>query len=440
MAMQRVFERLRDLDGFEPYHDTYTGALVGVGDRRDGGRLDVGTDYGFCTLEVALPPETGFEHARSAWNRCLDELVLPALASEGLTALGYGCQPRTETVGRAYVAAKGHYKLWADLVERCPVAYAADAWPGFAAIQFNVDVAVADLVPVADTLVKLAPLIVAMSANDAVFGGRVQPWQSLRVEGHLALAGGNPFFGGRLYLPHHLSGSLAGYMMQAWACPLFEIVRDGRVFHPAPTGLTTLEFAARGRAEFVDLAGYPATLECTTTDLATGLVFFWPAVRIKTRIDEDLEVADVLAAVSAGRAESVLRDAGRGSFVEIRHLPTMGRVESFAWLALMLGILDHVEAAAAVVDGWSLDEVSACTRSVLLQGWAATVDGRPLRDVGGAVLDLAGAALSRSGAAPVGALAPLARRVEDATSPGADALRLLRDEGMDGLVDHLRLG
>jgi gamma-glutamylcysteine synthetase len=439
-AVQAVFRRLIERDGFEPYFDALNGELLGARKSQDTGTLDVGTDYGVCTLEVAFPPQEGFQNARSAWSDFLDSVLLPALASQQLSALGHGCQPKTATLGRAYIAGKAHYRLWDTLVQRYPSHYASDAWPGFAALQFNVDVPLSKLVTSCNTLIKMSPLICAWSANSAVFGGHIQPWLSLRIKGYLALAESNPFFAHRLHIPERVYTSVADYLRTAWSLPIFEISRGGKIYYPVEEGLSTTDFATAGSAEFADLGGEKVKLSCTTADLATGAVFYWPAVRIKVRLDERMTVPDILAAVAAERAESVLVDQGRGSFIEIRHLPTMARDESFSWLAMFLGWLQDIEGCRALVDGWTVEEVRACATDVLTAGWSAQMQGRSLREWGTAALELARGALAARPVAPVQALDPLAQRLADGTCPATDTIALVHGQGIDALIERLRLG
>ncbi|MBC2876253.1 MULTISPECIES: glutamate-cysteine ligase family protein [Streptomyces] len=438
-AVRAVFRRLAGRDGFRSYADRPGGEPLGVRAALPGGTLDIGTDYGFCTVEAALPPEEDFVRAKAAWHACLDDVLLPALAAEGLSALGHGCQPRTETLGAPWLADKDHYRLWLERAERYPGHYAADAWPGFAAVQFNVDVPLAAAVTACDTLIKLTPLIFAWGSNDAVFGGTVRPWHSLRLRGYTELAASNPFFAHRLLLPHHLYRDLSDYVREAWARPVFQVEREGAVHSPVDAGLTTAEFAAAGRADFVDRQGVKRTLRCTPADLAAGLVYYWPAVRIRLRLDETLDVPDLVAAVAAGRAEEVLADGGRGCFVEIRHLPTMGRAETFAWLAMLLGWLGDLDGCRALTAEWTLDDVRSATEDVLANGWSARLRGRPLPEWGAAAFDLAEASLRRDPVAPADELAPLARRLADRTSPSADTVACLERHGVEALVDRLRL-
>ncbi|MFF3274479.1 glutamate-cysteine ligase family protein [Streptomyces chrestomyceticus] len=438
-AVRAVFERLAARPDFDPYHDATTGTLVGARSVRDHGTLDVGNDYGVCTVEAALPPEEGFAAAKAAWHRTLDDVVFPALAAEGLSALAHGCQPLTETLGGPYLADKAHYNLWLAQAERYPGHYASDAWPGFAAVQFNVDVPLPRVIDACNTLVRMTPLIFAWGANSAVFGGRVQPWHSLRLRGYTELSETNPFFAHRLHYPRHLYGSLADYMREAWALPIFEITRHGVPHTPLVPELTTRQFAETGHAEFVDPDGTKRILHCTTADLASGLVFCWPAVRVRMRLDESCTVAEALEAVARDRGEAVLRDGGRGTFVEIRHLPTMNREETFAWLAVLLGWLGDIEGCRDLFGGWSLQDSRTAAAEVQTRGWAAEVAGVPLPEWGRRALDLAAESLRRDPVAPAEELEPLARRLRDRTSPATDAVAQVRSEGIEAFVEGLRM-
>ncbi|MGH3669109.1 MAG: hypothetical protein ACRDSH_00520, partial [Pseudonocardiaceae bacterium] len=269
---------------------------------------------------------------------------------------------------------------------------------------------------------------------------RIQPWQSLRIKGYLALAESNPFFAHRLHIPEHLYTSVADYLRTAWSFPIFEISRDGMIYYPVEEGLTTAEFAAAGSAHFADLAGQKVTLSCTVADLATGAVCYWPAVRIKVRLDDRPAVPEILAAVASDQVEPVLLDGGRGCFIEIRHLPSMGREESFSWLAMVLGWLHAIDGVHALVQSWTLDEVRSCADEVLTAGWSARMQGRTLQEWGADALDLATGALDAQPLAPVGALGILAQRLAAGTCPATDTIKVLREHGLTALTDRLKLG
>ncbi|NBE53291.1 glutamate-cysteine ligase family protein [Streptomyces boluensis] len=438
-SVQALFRRLAGQEGFSTYCDATSGTVVGVKSRRSSGTLDVGNDYGFCTVEMALPPEEGFANAKAAWHDTLDSLLLPAMGAEGLSALAHGCQPRTETLGRAYLADKGHYQFWLAQAERVPGLYASDAWPGFAAVQFNIDVPLPDVITVCNTLINMTPLLCAWGANSAVFAERVQPWQSLRLRGYMELAESNPFFADRLLFPRRTYGSLAQYMQDAWATPIFEVARAGVIYRPVAPQLTTAEFAAVGEAEFVDFHGAKRTLSCTVDDLAMGLVFYWPAVRVRMQLDDTCSVAEVLAAVQAERPESVLRNGGRDTFVEVRHLPTMSRQETFSWLAMILGWLENIEQCEKLFHPWTLARSRAAMPQVQTQGWGAEVAGAPIGQWARQAFVVADEGLRRGKAAPVEELEPLARRLRDRTNPASDAVACLRAEGIEALVETLRM-
>jgi hypothetical protein len=259
------------------------------------------------------------------------------------------------------------------------------------------------------------------------------------MRGYMELSESNPFFTDRLLFPRRTYSGLAQYMQDAWATPIFEVTRAGVIYRPVVPELTTAQFAAAGEAEFVDFHGAKRTLSCTVDDLAAGLVFYWPAVRIRMQLDQTCGVAEVLDAVAAGRPESVLLGGGRDTFVEIRHLPTMSRQETFAWLAMILGWLADIERCAQLFAPWTLDRSRAAMPEVQAHGWDTEVAGAPLTQWAQQAFSLADEGLRQGGAAPVEELEPLARRLRDRTNPAADAVACLRAEGIEALVDKLRM-
>lgn len=366
-------------------------------------------------------------------------MLLPVLTAEGLYILGYGCQPKTETLRSNYVAAKGHYKLWDKIADRCQSHFAFDSWPGFASFQFNIDVLPESIVQASNALIKLSPLIWAWGANSSVCGSKVLSVSSLRVEGYRTLAEANPFFRYRLNFPQRIFTSLEDYMRQAWEQPIFEVIRDNTIYYPVRPELSTWEFANLKSAEFLDLQGRLRTLNCEPSDLAMGLVFYWPAVRIKLQLDLNQTVETILNAVTTGSALDVLKSKGRHSFVEIRHLPAMSRNETFSWLALFLGCLGDIESCSLLTQDWRLEEVRACSHEVLTQGWSASLQNCPLSDWGTAVLDIATRSLERSEPELLTFIEPLALRLQNRTSPSQDVVDSFDRDGIDGLIDKLKI-
>lgn len=431
-----LFRRLADGAGFTVYDASGSGIPLGVYAEDSEGRLDIGTDYGFCTLEVALPPAPNAATAEAAWRKLLDSLLLPTLERQDLFLLGYGCQPKTRATGPAYVANKPHYEVMTRLIDRHPI-FPADAWPSFAALQFNLDVPYEDVIPLTNALIMLSPLILAWSANSPVFGGEIQPWIELRAQAYLEM-NANPIFTDRFFFPRRPFTSISDYLHRAWSQPIIEVTRDSGIYRPLDESLTTLDFAARPAAEFVDLDGNLAELECQASDLATGLSSIWPAVRLKLSLDTTLPVREIVDLVISGEGEGALVDEGRSTFIEIRHLPTMGHEEGFAWLAMILGWMATTSELAAFADACSLDDARRCFDQVLVNGWNADLTGRPLVSWGADALALARDGL---GGQPElsGRLALLEDRLFTRSSPAAQAIEVFRSQGVDSLVEMTKL-
>ncbi|GBL11246.1 hypothetical protein MSj_02748 [Microcystis aeruginosa Sj] len=437
-SVRNLFKKLAERHDFEPYFDSFTTQLIGVRKRQETGWIDVGTDYGFCTLEVAFPPEDGFFSVQTAWNRFMDGVLLPVLAEEELHILGYGCQPKTETPRAKYVAAKGHYRLWDKIVDQHPIHFSFENWPGFASLQFNLDVSPESIVLASNSLIKLSPVIWAWGANSSVSGSKVLSISSLRVEGYRTLAEMNPFFQGRLNFPRRLFASLEDYMLQAWEQPIFEVVRERTIYYPVNPDLSTLEFAHLGEAEFIDLHDRRRILFCEPCDLAQGLIFYWPAVRMKLQLDLNQSVETILTAMTTGCARDVLKNPCN-SFIEIRHLPAMSRTETFSWLALFLGCLGDIESCDRLTRDLRLEEVRFSSGEVLTQGWETSLQDRSLGDWGREVLNIATRSLERREPALLPFIEPLARRLQERASPARESVESFDRDGIDGLIEKLKI-
>jgi hypothetical protein len=227
-------------------------------------------------------------------------------------------------------------------------------------------------------------------------------------------------------------------MLQAWEQPIFEVVRERTIYYPVNPDLSTLEFAHLGEAEFIDLHDRRRTLFCEPSDLAQGLIFYWPAVRMKLQLDLNQSVETILTAMTTGCARDVLKNPCN-SFIEIRHLPAMSRTETFSWLALFLGCLGDIESCDRLTRDLRLEEVRFRSGEVLTRGWETSLHDQSLGDWGREVLDIATRSLERREPALLPFIEPLARRLQERASPARESVESFDRDGIDGLIEKLKI-
>ena len=239
--------------------------------------------------------------------------------------------------------------------------------------------------------------------------------------------------------PQRLFDSLADYMLQAWEQPIFEIARNQEIYHPVDQSLSTLEFIQQKSAEFTDLQGKVHIIDCESTDLAQGLVFYWPAARIKVQLDLEQSVTEILEKVLAGDATGVLKSQGSQSFLEIRHLPAMDREDAFAWLAFFLGLLADIDACNQLMEHCDIEIVQASAKDVLSQGWETDLAGRSLYEWGTNLRDIVRGGLGCEAPALLPYIEPLIVRLDKRITPAQDVMDCLHRNGLDGLIELLKI-
>jgi len=138
-------------------------------------------EMGRATAEVVLPPAEDLFALETASQAALARLVRAA-RRRGMVVLGYGIQPRTPG-GPGLMTPKRRYLALARAV----------GWPWMyftstASDQVQVDIARPELVDAINGLNLLSPVIIALTANSPVYGGRRGRFLSGR-EGLLAALG-----------------------------------------------------------------------------------------------------------------------------------------------------------------------------------------------------------------------------------------------------------
>jgi glutamate--cysteine ligase len=200
---------------------------------------------------------------------------------------------------------------------------------------------------------RLQPLATALFASSPFTGGRPNGFQSWR--GEIWRDTDNNRAG---VPPRALDADFgfADYVEWALDVPMYFVIRDGR-YHDA-THVTFRQFMAGA------LKGEVSDPEPTMGDWINHLGTLFPEVRLKRFLE--------------------MRGADGGPWRRINALPAF-------WVGLLYDAA-ALDAAERLTSGWTCDEVLALRDTVPVQGLAARIRGRSLRDVARDVL-----AISRAG-------------------------------------------
>ncbi len=176
--------------GWKATSDTGTGEIVEMSKSITNGhgrfgfeKTVIGTDVGYCTIEVALTPHNNLFVAEECWKHIKD-LLLEFFSQENCHMLGYGIQPLSPPT-HDLVANKGRYKFFEqDSLNRVIDQRQGQDLSVFAisaSSQCHIDVYKEEAIISVNVMNGLAPLLSALTANSPIWQGKTDDeWLDVR--------------------------------------------------------------------------------------------------------------------------------------------------------------------------------------------------------------------------------------------------------------------
>ncbi len=340
-GIRALLNGLQALTGWEPIVEN--GNPIGLFDAKGGGAisLEPGGQFELSGAPVETLHQTATE--LSAHIKAVNEVGRPL----GMGFLGLGMSPiwsRAQTP----VMPKSRYRIMANYMPKVG-SFGLDMMFRTCTVQVNLDFASeADMVRKLRVSLALQPLATALFANSPFTEGKLNGFQSFRShvwkDTDKARSGMMPFafeqgFGFEQYVDYALD------------VPMYFIKR-GDIYHDVAGASFRDLFAGK----LVALPGEAATI----SDWANHLSTIFPEVRLKRYLE--------------------MRGADVGSEAHITAL-------SAFWVGLLYS-RPALDAAWDMVKGWSAEQRQQLRDDVPVQGLAAGIAGRSLRDIAADVLKL----------------------------------------------------
>lgn len=346
-GIQALLEGMQGRLGWEPIVDA--GHVIGLAGPDGGGAISL-EPGGQFELSGA-PVETLHETAAELAAHLADLKAVAEPHDIGFVALGHSpLWTRAETP----MMPKGRYRIMANYMPKVGTR-GLDMMLRTCTVQVNLDFASeADMVRKLRVSLALQPVATALFASSPFTEGRLNGFQSMRSE---IWRDTDKARSGMLAFAFDEGMSYEGYVDWALDVPMY-FVKRGDTYHDV-AGASFRDLLA-GRLP--QLPGEQATI----SDWANHLSTLFPEVRLKRFLE--------------------MRGADAGPPEMLNALPAF-------WVGLLYD-RTALDAAWDLVRGWSAGERQALRDAVPKAGLAATIAGRPVREVAGEVL-----ALSREGLA-----------------------------------------
>ncbi|MGX5735525.1 glutamate--cysteine ligase [Bosea thiooxidans] len=347
-GIRALLEGMQQRLGWEPILDA--GHIIGLAGPDGGGAISLEPGGQF---ELSGAPLTTLHETQSELAAHIADVNAVA-APHGIAFAALGASPlwtRAETP----VMPKGRYKIMANYMPKVGT-LGLDMMFRTCTVQVNLDFgSEADMVQKLRVSLALQPLATALFASSPFLERKLNGFQSMRSEiwRHTDNARA-----GMLAFAFDEGMSYEGYVDWALDVPMY-FVKRGDTYHDV-TGASFRDLLA-GKLE--QLPGECATM----SDWANHLSTLFPEVRLKRFLE--------------------MRGADAGPAGMLTALPAF-------WVGLLYD-QTSLDAAWALVKGWSNAERQALRDAVPKEGLAATVAGRRLGEIAAEVLELSRAGLSR---------------------------------------------
>ena len=429
--LENLFNQLI-LQGWHGKSDVSTGALIGVRRESATGVEVVETDFGVCTLEVALAPIIGLQETVEYWHRFRLEILLPLATSLSMRLLGYGNQPRSGNL-KTLIANKGHYQIFHSKFSDNVREWYLQNFPGLASAQFNFDIPKESSIQILNTLFALSPLIWAGSNNDSIAVESLLPYKSQRFFAYRKLAGET--LTDRYGTPRESFTDLCDYINRMWDLPIFEVIREDSPLRPANQSLTTNQFIQLGSASFLDLNNYMSVLEVTLEDLKSAIYFSWLDFRLKIFFHHHINLQDLTHAVHEGDQISLFQMIDY-IVIEVRPIAMQSHGQEIDWMVFIFLILEHIDSVEAYTSSWSSGDVHNALFGAQKIGLSQTLKDKKLGEIGLDILDLVANYQSDWHRQY---LHRIHSQFSQCCSPGDAAAKIFREHGLQTALEYLTI-
>jgi gamma-glutamylcysteine synthetase len=395
--------------GWKPDVDAVTGEVVGA--RKPGPLNDTvaSCETGYSKTEFSLAHVGNLHHLQRSMEELREELR-PFTEERGAFFLCHGIHPVTRPSKRL-VMKKVRASVWDDVFPGNSYVPPEEGrnihlFTVNAASHVHVSTSMEESVPAVNVLTGFSGAQIALTAHSRVWKGRIDPeyrcvaekfWDWWIPEGR------------RVGVPERPLRDLADYCREiASFRPIF-VKREGVPYLVKCYDTFADCHLARPMAvECLDGSG--AELEPCEADIDTHCTCYWWNARItryytvENRANDE-QPPDALASVAA----------------------------------MTLGLVSALPEASEALSARDWETLRASREGACRDALAGAVGGTKLRDLAREMLDLARLGLERRGLGEEDFLAPLERRLAEATCPADGAAEVFESGGPEALVEALRL-
>lgn len=411
--IRKMFQYL-EMKGFLLHKDEGTGEIVAadfamsMGKGRFGYKKDtIGTDVGYCTVEVSFSPEENLMLLESHVKQVIN-LLVGYFSRHKCRILGYGVQPLTKP-NKSLLANKGRYIFF----EQDSLNRFIDPHDGVdlhvfttsAANQVHIDIYRDEAIRAVNVLNGLAGLQIAFGVNAPIWKGRVdEQWKAIR----------------EIFWDYGWTNRLDQIGIPKKFKDYSDYVAYISSFRP---------LMVKRQGEYIKILGRKTFLEFLTNKSSVGLRVNGNNVLLRPNLND--------IHFQAGFAWFDARLAPAYGTLEARVCCQQPPGETLIVPAFVLGVVENLEKAEKLLGQFRWTEWQKLRFEALRHALSSCIGEKEVLPMVNELVDIAEKGLNKRKLGEEKYLVPLKIRLKDKKSPADRAIDIFKTKGLSGVLNAL---
>lgn len=436
VQMQKVF---RDFEkrGWEAKRDYMLNYIDKIEKDFGQDRVSLMTDSGSGNLEMAQPPKQNIQEAQELYLKVRAE-ILEVLKNYGYTIAGYAIQPGHITDNQKFHRQNAMYLALEEMDSSDHYANFTSA--PISAHQAGVSMKFDEVIDYTNEMIKIAGLIVVLCGNSPIHNWQILPWKEWRI----LIVGLFRFIGNiagfeKLYgFPDRPFKSIADFLRYYWQSPwmILPLLRDGRWILPNEK-INFIEYFEKEKVSAHDLNGDQIELIPSVGDLNLATICMWPHAKPHIVLDpKKTNVKDFMKNFDSDSLEEYLEGKLVNCYIECRAAGAAPVGEEMAIPALMLGMVNNLEAIKEITSLHKWEEWSDLVFEAAAKGFEAKIGGKSIIPYLQKIFEIALVGLKNRGFREEFYLQPMETRLKKRKNP-ADKALLLYKKSKEDFLKHI---
>lgn len=433
--VQLLFKNLIKYYDWKGNKEKLSGNVLELNKIYDGANINISTDCGWSSLEVAFPPKEDLHQAQRLQKRVFAEIILCLKKIKKVKLSGIGLIPGRIGWNNKYKTTKPFYniiKYFNFHNINIPIN----------AHQTGVSINLNEAVDAINELTKIGGLVIALCANSTIENFKIIPWKEWRVSSWQFVAitkypGIEKVFG----IPERPVRSIADYFKYYWSvspCMFITPVRKGSFIDIKNKTVNWMQFLKGHTVKGINLFNEKVVAIPQSSDINVAGIVMWPHAKLHAVIDPQKTILkDYMSALAKDDLESYIKDKLLNFYIEFRIGATPPPGEELALPALTLGLVNNLSELKKFTNKYSWDDWKELTYNAAVNGLDADIKGQPVENLARKMVSIARHGLKKRKMKEEKYLSILDKRLKKHENPADEMRKILNEKGKKALLNKI---